>query len=159
LGLKLGKDVQLGKIHCLWPANVKIGDRAIIQNGVDFILGRPNSGSCEIEIGERVFIGRGCEFNCVSRISIGRDSMIASNTTIVDSGHEFSEHIPMNQQAVTIGEIIIGEDVWIGTGCKILKSVTIGRGSIIGAGSLVNKSIPENQIWAGTPAKFIKNRF
>lgn len=52
--------------------------------------------------------------------------------------------------------IVIGEDVFIGAGCIILKGVTIGNRSIIGAGSVVTKSIPADEIWAGNPAKFIR---
>ena len=55
-------------------------------------------------------------------------------------------------------EIVIEDDVWIGTQSIILKGVTIGKGSIVGAGSLVNRSIPGNEIWAGSPAKFIRHR-
>jgi len=159
LGLQLGESVQLGQITCLWPSNVSIGKGTIVQDGVDFTFGTPFTKGVGIEIGERVFIGRCCEFNCNKSIIVGNDTMIASNTTIVDVGHEFTDTMPINLQKVIDADIIIGADVWIGTGCKILMGVTIGNGSIIGAGSLVNKSIPENQVWAGSPAKFIKNRF
>lgn len=53
--------------------------------------------------------------------------------------------------------VIIGNNVFIGAFCIILKGVTIGDNSIIGAGSVVTKSVPTNQIWAGNPAKFIRN--
>lgn len=52
--------------------------------------------------------------------------------------------------------VVIGNDVFIGVKCIILKGVTIGDGAIIGAGSVVTKSIPANQIWAGNPAKYIR---
>ena len=52
--------------------------------------------------------------------------------------------------------IIIGQDVFIGAGCIILKGITIGERSIIGAGSVVTKSIPADEVWAGNPARFIK---
>ena len=50
----------------------------------------------------------------------------------------------------------IGENVFIGGHCVILKGVTIGDGAVIGAGSVVTKSIPAGEIWAGNPAKFIR---
>ena len=58
----------------------------------------------------------------------------------------------------TGGRIIIEEDVWIGSNCNILPNVLIGKGSIIGAGSVVTKNIPEYSIAAGVPAKVIKSR-
>ena len=61
-------------------------------------------------------------------------------------------------QPPVIGAIQIEENVWIGANCTVLKGVTIGRGSVIGAGSLINKNIPKNEIWGGSPAKFIKKR-
>lgn len=52
--------------------------------------------------------------------------------------------------------MVINDNVFIGARCIILKGVTIGSKSIIGAGSVVTKNIPEGEIWAGNPAKFIK---
>jgi len=54
--------------------------------------------------------------------------------------------------------IIIEDNVWIGTNCIILKGVTIGSGSIIGAGSVVTKNVPPNEIWCGSPASHKKKR-
>ena len=53
--------------------------------------------------------------------------------------------------------VVIGDNVFIGAKCIILKGVIIGENSIVGAGSVVTKSIPANQIWAGNPARFIRN--
>ena len=57
-----------------------------------------------------------------------------------------------------IGEVRIEDDVFIGVNVVICNSVTIGQGAIIGAGSIVTKDIPPYQVWAGNPAKFIKER-
>ena len=158
LGLKMGSNVILGKINCQWPHSISIGDKTVIEDDVYFKIHHPFSSENKIDIGSRVFIGHGCEFNCNTNITIGSDSMIASSTTIVDTGHELSLGININRQPCTVAAIVIEEDVWVGTQCVILQGVTIGKGSVIGAGSLVNKSVPPYQIWAGTPAKFIRNR-
>jgi len=55
--------------------------------------------------------------------------------------------------------IIIGKDCWIGHGTIIFDGINIGDRSIIGAGSVVTKNVPKGVIFAGNPAKFIKNRF
>lgn len=57
-----------------------------------------------------------------------------------------------------LGEVHIEDDVFIGLNVIICNSVTIGKGSIIGAGSVVTKDIPPYQVWAGNPARFIKER-
>ena len=158
MGLKLAGGVSLGKIVCQWPAKLSIGNNCEIEDNVTFKVHKPFADDNYIQIGSRVFIGNHCEFNCNTRIVVGDDCLIASHTTFVDTGHEIAAGVNINKQPCTIKEIIIGNDVWIGTHCIILKGVTIGNGSVIGAGSVVNKSIPGNQVWAGTPAKFIRNR-
>lgn len=149
---------NLGRISCNWPNKLSIGSACDIQDNVDFRIWHPFGHDTGITIGDRVFIGNGCEFVCNTRITIGNDCLIASGTTFVDVGHSFEASQKMNVQERTFAEITIGEDVWIGTSCQILQGVSIGSGSIIGAGSVVNKSVPSMQIWAGVPAKFIKNR-
>ena len=84
--------------------------------------------------------------------------MIASKTTINDTGHEISRNLKINKRPVTTKEIILEEDVWIGTSCVILQGVNIGKGSIVAAGSVLNKSIPSYEVWADVPALFIKKR-
>jgi acetyltransferase-like isoleucine patch superfamily enzyme len=158
LGLSVNGSVKLGKIRCNWPNNVKLGNNCDIEDGVLFKITQPFSGLNYIQLGDNVFVGADCQFNSSTQIIIGNDCLIASNTTFVDTGHENILGMPINKQPCNFEKIVLGEDVWIGTHCAILKGVTIGNGSIIGAGSVVNKSIPENQIWAGVPARFIRNR-
>ncbi|WP_207423409.1 acyltransferase [Desertivirga brevis] len=158
LGLQIGDRARLGRIICEWPKQVEIGEECLIQDEVLFQVADPFAPGPSITIGHRAFIGRRCEFNCSSRITVGNDCMIASYTILVDAGHGTIKGYTMTSQPVLTGEINIGDDVWIGAGCVILKGVSIGRGSVIGAGSVVNKSIPEYQIWAGTPARFIRDR-
>jgi len=157
-GLQIKNGSQLGKITCDWPNKLIIGNNCIIQDNVDFRIYQPYNKESYIQIGETVFIGHACEFVCSKKISIGNNCLIASKTTFNDTGHEFSKKQNINSQPVTVGEITIEDDVWIGTSCVILQGITIGKGSVIGAGSIVNKSIPPFQVWAGIPARFIRNR-
>lgn len=157
-GLQIKKGTRLGTISCEWPNNLYVGSDCDIQNNVDFRIGSPFDSECTITIGDRVFIGRCCEFVCSTKISIGNDCFIASNTTINDTGHEYAKHTTIKNQPITTSKITIEEDVWIGTSSVLLQGITIGKGAIIGAGSVVNKSIPKYEIWAGVPARFIKKR-
>lgn len=157
-GLQIGKGTSLGNISCEWPHLLKIGINCELQDNISFKTWHPYSKENFIKLGDRVFIGQGCAFASASKIIIGDDCLIASGTTIIDGGHEFDRSQKINKQAVIIEEIIIGNDVWIGMSCSILKGVTIGTGAVIAAGSVVNKSIPEYEVWGGVPARFIKKR-
>lgn len=157
-GLSVGRNITLGKIQCSWPNKVKIGNDCTIEDNVTFKTTKPFQEANRISIGNGVFIGNACQFNCNTQITIKDNCLIASNSIFVDTGHEIKAGCNINKQPLTLGSITLEEDVWIGTQCTVLKGVTIGKGSVVGAGSVVNKSIPPNQIWAGVPAKFIRNR-
>lgn len=157
-GLQAGKNIKTGHIRCDWPNKLRLGDGCDIQDDVDFRIWQPYNPDTLISVGAGVFIGHGCEFVCKSSITIGNDCLIASRTTFVDVGHAFKPGATIQSQEVTTAPITIGDDVWIGTSCVILQGVSIGNGSVIAAGSVVNKNIPENQVWAGVPARFIKYR-
>lgn len=157
-GLQIGKGSSLGKISCDWPHLLKIGLNCEFQDDISFKLWRPYANDNYIKLGNNVFIGQGCAFVCASKIIVGNDCLIASGTTFIDVGHEYSKSLKINTQPVVVEEIILKDDVWIGMSCSILKGVTIGTGSIVAAGSVVNKSIPEYEVWGGVPAKFIKKR-
>ena len=92
-----------------------------------------------------------------SKVSIGDNTMIGPNTIIID--HDGHVAWPLEDRWIKQGpikEIIIENDVWIGMNCIILKGVTIGSGAIIAAGSIVINDVEPNSIYAGNPAKKIK---
>ncbi len=92
-------------------------------------------------------------------IHIGNNVMIAANVTIVASNHIFDDiNLPIKHQGTISSGIIINDDVWIATGVRILDGVQIGRGSVLAAGAVINKDVPEFAIMAGVPAKIIKYR-
>ncbi len=75
------------------------------------------------------------------------------------NSHNFSDpNIPINQQGLTCKGILIEDDCWLGTGVRVLDGVTIGRGSIVGAGAVVTKSLPPYSIAVGVPARVIDRR-
>jgi len=106
----------------------------------------------------------------INGIKIGSFSSIASNVVIQEDYHRtdkistyfMSKNLFKSSVAEDIdskGKIIIEEDVWIGSNSVVLSGVTIGRGSVIGAGSVVTKSIPKYSIAVGNPCRVIKKRF
>lgn len=98
---------------------------------------------------------------CHDSISIGNNVTIGRSTLMYDSdSHSLDPKIRISlrdTQCSNKKPIVIKDNVFIGARSIILKGVTIGENSIIGAGSIVTKSVPDNQIWAGNPAKFIRN--
>lgn len=115
-----------------------------------------------IEIGSNSSIGPGAKILGIGwggELIIGNDVMMAPDVVIITSGHYHDDvNKPMNLQGSYTTKVEIKDNVWIGMRCIILGGVTIGEGSIIGAGSVVTKDIPAYSIAGGVPAKVIKSR-
>ncbi len=95
----------------------------------------------------------------MNKLEIGEDSLIAPFCYIIDYDHSFSDvKVPISKQGFASKPVSIGSDVWIGVRAVILKGVTIGDGSVIGAGSVVTSDIPPNSIAVGVPARVIERR-
>ena len=116
--------------------------------------------SGRLVIGEKAIIGSGANIRAAGgEISIGRNSMLGQQVSLVASNHLISGEKPYRDlpwDETKIG-VTIAENVWIGAGVTVLPGCAIGKNSVVGAGSVVTKSIPEDEIWAGIPAKKIKD--
>ncbi|MHA4808295.1 acyltransferase [Flavitalea flava] len=123
----------------------------------------------EISIGSYCFIGPHSKVWSSRKISIGNRVLISHNVNIHDnishplnSGERhldfanFLENGLSGSLQLPEAEVIIEDDVWIGFNCVILKGVTIGKGAIIGANTLISKDIPPYAVVVGNPAKIIK---
>ena len=111
-----------------------------------------------LSIGDNSGIGISCEIN--GPVTIGNNVMMGPEVVIYTSGHKFDRtDIPMMEQGSTdIEPVTIGDDVWIGRRAIIMPGVKIGTGSVIGAGAVVTKDVPEYCVVGGVPAKIIKIR-
>lgn len=138
-----------------YPENVSIGNDVIIKEGVRICSCNEDA---KIDIGDNTTIGYHSFIFSSGRIKIGMDCLIAPYVYIVDSDHGIARNQHINQQKNVTVPITIEDDVWVGVGAKILKGVTIGRGSVIAAGSVVTGNIDSYEIVGGIPAKLIGNR-
>jgi acetyltransferase-like isoleucine patch superfamily enzyme len=110
--------------------------------------------NAKIEIGNNCTL-QGTSIRCYNNIKIGNNVVFAANTKIVDHDHNIDPK-KRNLQPFPSKPIEIKDNVWIGYNVMILRGISIGKNSVIGAGSVVTKSIPDNVVAAGTPAKVIK---
>lgn len=111
-----------------------------------------------IQIGDNSGIGVRCSIR--GPLIIGDNVMMGPEVIVITSNHNFSRiDIPMNfQGSLPQKQVVIGNDVWIGTRAIILPGVKIGNGAIVGAGSIVTKDIPDYAIVGGNPARIIRFR-
>ncbi len=113
-----------------------------------------------LRIAERVIIGSGANIRAAGgEISIARNSMLGQQVSLIASNHLISSEKPYRDlpwDETKVG-ISIEENVWIGAGVTVLPGCAIGKNSVVGAGSVVTKSIPANEVWAGIPAKKIRD--
>ena len=114
-----------------------------------------NNAVGDVIIGDHTRIGLHC--TVIGPVTIGSHVNLAQGITITALNHSFEDTAKrIDEQGITTKQVIIGDDVWIGTNAVILPGVTIGRHSVVAAGAVVTKDVPEHSLVAGVPAKIIK---
>ena len=111
-----------------------------------------------VKLGDNSGLGINCRIS--GKTLIGNNVMMGPNVCIFTKNHAFGRtDIPMNEQGMSEERsVVIEDDVWIGANVIILPGVTISKGSIIGAGAVVTKNVPEYAVIGGNPATVIKYR-
>lgn len=109
-----------------------------------------------MQVGERVFFNFNCVVLDVAPVTIGSRTMFGPNVQIYTATHPLN-HIERSSGREYAKPIKIGEDVWVGGSVVICPGVTIGNRSVIGAGSVVTKDIPDDVFAAGNPCKVIRH--
>lgn len=175
-GVVFGSNVTLRHPH-----KIRIGDGVIIDDNVlldakggdnrgitigrDSFIGRNSILHCkdgDIELGERADIGANSQIFSGSRVVIGRDVLIGAYAYLVGGGNYDigRTDVPINRSLPegSARGIRVGDDVWIGTHAVILDGVSLGGGSVVGAGAVVTKDVPGWSVAAGVPARVVKQR-
>ncbi len=143
--------------------SVRLGARSVCRG----ILRCEPQPSASIEIGEDVYLGDDTLLSAATSIRIGSRTLIAHEVQIFDNNtHPLDPHERFQDWQFILGRVsqkpripsdpvVIGEDCWIGVRSIIMKGVTLGRGCVVAAGSVVTKSFPELSLIGGNPAKLI----
>jgi acetyltransferase-like isoleucine patch superfamily enzyme len=176
---RVGRGVVFGQNVLLrHPHKIRIGDGVTVDDLV--VLDAKGTSNRGIEIGDGVFLGRGtilsckdgditlgdhtnlgfhCEIFSGSSVVVGRHGLFAAQAYLVGGGHEFEAAgvAVVDQPRVSRG-ITLGDNVWLGTGAKVLDGVRIGRDVVVGANGVVNDDLPDGSVAAGVPAKVLRRR-
>jgi acetyltransferase-like isoleucine patch superfamily enzyme len=179
---RCGGGVQFGRNLALrHPGKMYIGRGTAIDD--DCLLDARTTTEGSFVIGDRVLIARACVIQSktdAGAVEIGDECNIGGQTTLSSNGgirlgryvliagqcyigggryHNDRLDVPMMKQGVyTRGPVVIGDDVWLGAGARVMDGVTIGEGAIIGAGAVVTKDVPARAIAAGIPARVVASR-
>lgn len=105
-------------------------------------------------------VGIGIGSVIIGPVKLGNNVNIAQYVFITGENRRHSatrEGLESSLKGVDLGEVVIGDGVWIGAGAKVLPGVTVGEGSVIAAGAVVTRSVPPYSVAAGVPAKVIKS--
>ncbi len=151
--------VDLGVPYVYGDLRIRIGDDCTMSAMSSFVS-TSHGKDAVLEIGNRTYLGCRLTISAGSRVTIGNHVLVADNVFIADNPGHPMDAMKRRTQGVEpdqIRPVTIGDDVWIGNGCKIMPGVTIGEGAVVGAASIVTKDVPPYTLVAGAPAKVVRD--
>ncbi|WP_037349211.1 acyltransferase [Sediminibacter sp. Hel_I_10] len=111
----------------------------------------------KLNIGNNVSINRGTIINAGGNVTLGNDVLIGPNVIIYSQNHKFDrKEVPIRLQGYDRNPVLIGDNVWIASNVTILPGVSIADNVVVGANSLVSKSIDHSGVYGGSPLKLLK---
>ena len=117
-----------------------------------------NNAVGDVIIGDYTRVG--LHNTIIGPVTIGSHVNLAQGITVTALNHNFSEaDRRIDEQGITTGQVVIGDDVWIGANAVVLPNVSIGRHCVVAAGAVVTKDVPDGCVVAGVPAKIIKRLY
>lgn len=141
-------------------SRIRLNSPIVIEHGCSFWISPPEyRARGRLDAGANLFLGFNCRINVFEDVIIGENVSVGANTYITSNNHNYlSAGATIQSQGFNGAPVIISDDVWIGCNTVVLPGVSIGRGAVIGAGSVVTRDVPPFEVWAGVPARRIKVR-
>jgi acetyltransferase-like isoleucine patch superfamily enzyme len=157
--IRLGRRVMIGEgcfldAHSL-TGHIVLNDDVWLSRGCIVIA----DDNAEVYLSERAYVGHRCLLYGHAGIHIGRDALVANDVQLICGNHTFARRdVPIRAQPTEERPIVIEDDVWLGASTIVLGGVTIGRGSVVGAGAVVTHELPPYSIARGIPARVVGER-
>jgi acetyltransferase-like isoleucine patch superfamily enzyme len=127
-----------------------MGNNSVIED-----FSTVNNGVGEVSIGENSLVGIGNVI--IGPVKIGNNVILAQNIVVSGLNHNYTDvSTPIHKQGVSVAQIVIEDECWIGANVVVTAGVTIGKHAVVAAGSVVTKDIPPYSIAAGNPSRIIK---
>ncbi len=139
-------------------SDIEIASPCALDRGVTLLCVGHSLHSPKIRIGPNCYFNRGTFLDAAERIEIGSDCAFGPNCYITDHDHGLDPEKTPLEQPLLVRPTKIGDRVWLGAGAIVLKGVTIGSGTIVGAGSVVTRDLPPNAVAVGAPARVLRFR-
>lgn len=147
-GVHLRQPLEGNVLQLLSSGRITFGPYAVLESGVR-IWGGPEA---TIRIGRGVELRRNVGIGAIHRVEIGDNTLVAQGSYITDSNHVFDDpDVPLAAQGMSVkGPTVIEDNVWIGANAVITSGVRIGRGSVVGANTVVTRDVPPHSIVHGS---------
>lgn len=159
LGVRIQGYVWMGRVDI--PRNfgqISLSRGVALEDGVTLLVSDDTGAGEKISIGENTYINRNSFIDAALRIEIGKGVGIGPGCYVTDHDHGTEAGVPILDQPLISRPTRIEDGVWLGAGCIVLKGVTIGRNTVVGAGSIVVRDLPAEIVAEGRPARAVRKR-
>jgi maltose O-acetyltransferase len=145
--------------HALTPQRLRIrllrAAGVIVERHLEVLSGLRVTGEGRLTIGDCSFINHDCLIDAAGNVTLGRNVALANRVSLLTSGHELDDPRARAGRRV-LEPIVVGDGAWLGAGVTVLGGVTVGAGAVVAAGSVVRADVPPHTLWAGVPARFVR---
>jgi maltose O-acetyltransferase len=146
--------------HVLTPQRLRIrllrAAGVTIERHLEVLSGLRVTGEGDLFIGDCSFINHECLIDTAGGVTLGRGVALANRVSLLTSGHEIDDPRGRAGRRV-LRPIVVGDGAWLGANVTVLGGVRIGEGAVVAAGAVVRTDVPPHTLWAGVPARFVRN--